>query len=394
MAEPAVSPEQMLYLSLAERAWMYMYNDLLSQGYRLRARYQPNWKPSWIQRGTTLEYIHENHLEGEYEDCLPLSELSEQAIDATRVVDGKQVWLKYVTLRYMEHSIMQTTSSDAHCNDPCNHCVPLLDVLYTPQCEQGDCIVVMPMCREWYDPALHVVGEAMDFISQLLQGLAFIHQLNITHGDIKSTNIMMLADTMFPNGFNPLVVGRNNRAYTLQDAVPRGSRVDRPVKYVYIDFGHGRRFDSIATRHKVEWTGGYDLLPEIQECGTEPGAASSQRLFDPFQADVYSLGFFIFDFFIRDTPSLIPAIIPLVLEMCQRDPLKRPTAEQCVRQFHDVATSMSWSLCYRLPPLRLFTWEASLDERRDVERREARDYIGRLIRFLHVNHGQPRLLRQ
>ncbi|KZV68802.1 hypothetical protein PENSPDRAFT_581871 [Peniophora sp. CONT] len=384
--------QQLEYLSAIERGWMRLYDDLLSQGYRLRARYHPDWIPSWEQAGISLEDIHAQDLTVLKNQ---LAKFGDSAIDATRVIDGKHVWLKFihVTSEFNELPILKTVSSDPHRDDPQNHCATLLDVLNIPACgELGACIIVMPMYREWFDPTMHLLGEALDFLDQLLEGLAFMHQLNVTHGDIKSSNIMMDANAMFPDGFNPLVVGCGRHRLSLQDETPRGSRIKIPVKYVYIDFGHGHKFESFATRHKVERTGGYEGLPELNSIWKS--RRKQLELFDPFPADVYALGHFIFDFFVRSTPTLIPAIAPLVKKMVARRPSKRPTADQCVRVFRDAASSLSWSLCDRLPPIRLYTWAASSEETRETERRELQDYHDRLAVFLQVTGGHPRLLSQ
>lgn len=89
-------------------------------------------------------------------------------------------------------------------------------------------------------------------------------------------------------------------------------------------------------------------------------------------------------------PLLVESLVP---RMIQKDPAKRPSADQCLKIFRTASSSLSWSLCYRLPTLSLIVYDAS-KECRDAERREGgRDYIERMIRFLAMTGGRPRLLK-
>ncbi|KZV63314.1 hypothetical protein PENSPDRAFT_657395, partial [Peniophora sp. CONT] len=60
-----------------------------------------------------------------------------------------------------------------------------------------------------------------------------------------------------------------------------------------------------------------------------------------------------------------------------------------------LSSSLSWSLCYRLPLLRLIAWDASAEELHEAEKGEGgKGYLERVIRFLAMTNGEPRLLYQ
>ncbi|KZV61950.1 hypothetical protein PENSPDRAFT_759081 [Peniophora sp. CONT] len=377
-------------LSRAELTWMSLYEFLHTKGYRLRARYHPNWHPSWIGSDVTPEYIREHHLEGDYEDILPILCRGE-ALDATKVEDGKPVWLKMLLSTGEELSILRTMSQKDLRFYPHNHCVSILDVFDVPDTDGKYSIAVQPMLRTWYDPPLHLFVEAIAVIDQILEGLAFMHSLKVTHGDIMSNNIMMNADAMFPDSFNPLVVGRSNRSFVLPDATPLGSRLEVPVKYIYIDFGSGRSFRSDEEPPLVIWNGGFSLMPEIYETYLD-ATSSRTRPYDPFKADVWALGYFFYGHFMRPCMRRFPVLDALILNMLQHDPLSCPSAAESLRQFRDATASLSWSLCYRFPPFRMISWGYPREEREKVERDEAQEYFRYLLHFLYKTAGEPRLL--
>jgi serine/threonine protein kinase len=121
-------------------------------------------------------------------------------MDATRRRDGKQVMLKKVLPDEGPHelTITQSFSSRQIARDPCNHCVPLLDILEMPQ--NGQKLLVMPFLRPFNNPSFQTFGEFVAFFTQICevgffqhpslrinsdgaldQGLQFMHQRNIAH---------------------------------------------------------------------------------------------------------------------------------------------------------------------------------------------------------------------
>lgn len=50
----------------------------------------------------------------------------------------------------------------------------------------------------------HDVGEVIDFLGQVFEGIHFMHQHRVAHRDCHAPNIMMNADAMYPGGFHPV----------------------------------------------------------------------------------------------------------------------------------------------------------------------------------------------
>lgn len=53
-------------------------------------------------------------------------------------------------------------------SQPENHCVPVLDAFPDPL-DPGQTLMVMPWLRPFNDPELVVVGEVIDFVTQMLE---------------------------------------------------------------------------------------------------------------------------------------------------------------------------------------------------------------------------------
>ena len=116
-----------------------------------------------------------------------------QVIDA-KAVDGTLVAIKSVPGGGREVEVAQYLTSIRH---PENHCVPVLDAFPDPL-YPGRSLMVMPYLRPFNDPEFIIVGDAVDFVSQMLevrgpttaadsimlkrvQGLAFMHSHNVVH---------------------------------------------------------------------------------------------------------------------------------------------------------------------------------------------------------------------
>jgi hypothetical protein len=91
-------------------------------------------------------------------------------LDATRISDGKFVFLKIISksVHPYEAEIGLFFSSEAMTSDPRNHCVPIYEVLQVPD-DDDKLILVMPLLREFDDPRFDTVGEAVDFFRQVLE---------------------------------------------------------------------------------------------------------------------------------------------------------------------------------------------------------------------------------
>ena len=88
---------------------------------------------------------------------------------------------------------------------------------------------------------------------------------------------MMDATPIYPDGYHPVRIHRAPDA--IHDTDPL-SRIEHPVKYLYVDFGLSVRFPEGA-RSLVDGKVGRDTdIPEM----------SSEKPYDAFKADIYALG--------------------------------------------------------------------------------------------------------
>ncbi|KAJ3795482.1 hypothetical protein GGU11DRAFT_792007 [Lentinula aff. detonsa] len=279
-------PHYPLGLTPAERQWSDLYPYVARRGYHLRSRYRPGWIGSWIQEGlSTSELMLRPTWRYEYEDAVP-SPGRLTVIDATRINDGAPVALKLISMSAQintpdsnEIEILQYLSSSALAQDPRNHCIQMIDSfeVFTPaemkelsaQGFSNAFIAVFPFARKWTDIPFRLVWEGLDFVRQVLEGLAFLHEHNIAHRDIRSENLMMDAASQCFSATYPC------------------DRIDTPVRYLFIDLGSSTKFDEhrlVEFRH-----GWHKEIPEIYEMDSE-GNRVPTRLYDPFKGDVFVLG--------------------------------------------------------------------------------------------------------
>ncbi|KZT52450.1 hypothetical protein CALCODRAFT_441581, partial [Calocera cornea HHB12733] len=108
--------------------WVNLYKRLEGAGYRVRPRYHPEWVGSWV--GTQKNVT-------DCEDNFGMSNLS-IIMDDTRVSDVAQVLLRMWHNNERdgpELAVLPSFSDLSRADDPCNHCLPLLDRfnLQTPE---------------------------------------------------------------------------------------------------------------------------------------------------------------------------------------------------------------------------------------------------------------------
>ncbi|OCH90192.1 hypothetical protein OBBRIDRAFT_826066 [Obba rivulosa] len=287
-------------------------------GYLLRPRYAPDWVPSW--EGT-------NKYPMDCEDNVPA--LGGRVLDATRVSDGALVLLKKTLVSDHPHEIEIGTffSSEPLASDPRNHCVPLYEALDVPD-DPNMKVLVMPMLRALDNPPFETVGEAVEFFRQIFEGLQFIHENRVAHRDCMGPNIMMDPKPLFPDMFHPRDQ-RKNREWT--GKAKFYSRTKRPTKYLFIDFGISKMYKAeelsvLEPPHR----GGDRTVPEYQN-SNEPR--------DPFPIDIYYLGNMIRRYFFQRFHDL-EFMKPLVEDMIQDDPSKRPTIQKVVARFDTIWQSL------------------------------------------------------
>ncbi|KAF7763835.1 hypothetical protein Agabi119p4_8372 [Agaricus bisporus var. burnettii] len=151
--------------------------------------------PYFAERGYTL-YVREKLAD-------PLSKRNDRDFEvnivasrvwAARDTEGRDVIIKAISgaVPTNELRALQLLHSEPLCNDPRNHTIPVIEYIEFNQ----QTFVVMP---RWSDVVLcdfSTVGEIIRYARTFLEALAFLHENNITHGDITSQNMSM--DVLMP----------------------------------------------------------------------------------------------------------------------------------------------------------------------------------------------------
>jgi len=301
-----------------ERFWRDHAVWLEESGYKLRARYQPSWVPSWTNTETYY---------GSFEDSE--SHQFGHIMDAIRVSDGAYVMLKQLKHEFhpFEVEIGQFLSSPELLASPDNHCVPF-SANITIHDVEGWSLLVMPLLREFNDPRFETFSEAVDFFKQALIGLRFMHQNNVAHRDVNFNNVMMDASPLYPEPYHPV------RTYKKRDwtgTARHYTRTERPVKYYFIDFGLSRRYSAEdKDPRQAIIIGGDKSVPEFQN-STEPC--------NPYHTDVYCMGNLVRTEFMQEMYGF-DFMRPLVDDMVLKTPSDRPTMDSVVIRFEDIVAKL------------------------------------------------------
>ncbi|KAI0356687.1 hypothetical protein OH77DRAFT_1589107 [Trametes cingulata] len=312
------SSEDEFALAPYEVYWRDLCSFLESHGYSLRSRYRPGWEPSW-KSGDIPIYKTEDYI------GLPLH--GTFMIDATRVSDGKLVYLKKVPSASEELEICRYFSSGNLRQHSRNHCVPLLDVLQHPT-DPDVSFIVMPFLRPIDDPAFETIEDILDCGEQILEGLAFMHEHGVAHRDCAYQNVMMDATALYPEGFHPVFTESLPDASSSAPVLPRSSA---RVTYYFVDFGISTRF---ASKDAVELVLGDDGLED-----TVP-ELSKEVPYHPFMADIYILGALFRRTFLEKYSNL-GMIAPIVAAMTAMEPTARPDASEALNAWKSVRSRVS-----------------------------------------------------
>ncbi|KII92692.1 hypothetical protein PLICRDRAFT_679064 [Plicaturopsis crispa FD-325 SS-3] len=310
-----------------ERFWVQHYTWLEERGYRLRKRFAPDWIPSWLETNKLLDYFEDSR-----------SVFTPQICDATRISDGAFVSLKKLSksVHPFEVDIGRYFTSEPLASDPRNHCAPFIEVLQVPD-DDDLAVVVMPLLRYYDNPRFDTFGEAVDFFQQVIEGLQFMHEHHVAHRDIKWNNVMMDATPLYPIPYHPYTLSMR-RDYT--GPAKHRTRTQHPVKYYFIDFGISRRYNP-ADGPPLEdpiW-GGDKTVPEFHKA-LDPC--------DPFPTDIYYLGNMIRQGFLIERYGF-DFMRPLIEDMVQDDPSKRPQIDEVASRFQAIRASLSnWKLRSRI----------------------------------------------
>ncbi|KAH9937748.1 kinase-like domain-containing protein [Amylocystis lapponica] len=317
-------------LKPSEFFWRDHQQWLETHGYMLPSRYRPGWVPSWKETNKPYFSCEDGQ-----------SYIRGHVVDAIRVSDGKVVMLKRTSRLTHPHEveISQMFSSPELASEPRNHCVPVYDVIQTTD-DENTSILVLPLLRGYNDPSLYTVGEVIEFLHQIFEGLQFMHQHHVAHRDCMKLNIMMDPSAIYPDLYHPRAPLRTR---DFQGWVEPFTRTERPTKYYLIDFGLSVKFDPDDTNPAVlPIKGGDKTVPEFQH------DESYKKDQNPFPTDIYYLGNLIRQDFLQRYSGL-DFLASLVADMVQDDPTKRPTIDEVVSRFAELRSKLSyWKLRGRL----------------------------------------------
>ncbi|KAH9481851.1 hypothetical protein JR316_0006381 [Psilocybe cubensis] len=264
-----------------EQFWVDIQPFLLQRGYRLRPRYDPNWKPSWLQVKPGKD---PNPLL--YEDSL--FSKGDILIDAIRMEDGQKVVLKKVETATQEIPFATTFSSKEWKKDPRNCCVPILDVIMIP-CDDDHAFI----------------------------GLEFLHDGNIAHGDICWGNIMMDPSKVIPKGTH-FVLWNSHTGKPFKKFEWKTRWSVKPVQYYIIDFGISMKCLDKDALGLGQW-GQDKTVPEMLK----------NEWCNLLMVDIYQLGN-VFKQCLSTYQGLY-AFAELADMMTKENPNERPTAAESVR---------------------------------------------------------------
>ncbi|KAJ7086620.1 hypothetical protein C8R44DRAFT_650599, partial [Mycena epipterygia] len=237
-------------------------------------------------------------------------------LQGTRISDDRPVMLKFSRTDLWEATIFEHLSSIP---DADNHTIPLYDVI-PPPADAGDadqwCIVVTPRLTDCRNRHLDKLRDFVNFMSQVLEGICFMHRYNIAHTDVARTNIVWDTRQNIPDPSDLKGKGKNSAA--------------TPTKYYFIDFGLACSYSSFEQRGLVKGIcGQHRNIPELSE----------EIPYDPFPLDIRQIG----EMLKRDYTEVylgLDFLDPWMARLRDDDPTKRPTAAEALTEFQALVSSL------------------------------------------------------
>ncbi|KAJ7117342.1 hypothetical protein C8R43DRAFT_104212 [Mycena crocata] len=269
-----------------KRRWCELQPLIESRGYHLPKEYRPDRASAWNERPKGyLEEPHYPHL-----------------LEGTRISDKRPVMLKFSRTDLWEATIFEHLSSIP---DPDNHTIPLYDVITPPSKEDEPtqwCVVVTPRLTDCRNRHIDKLRDFVNFLTQVLEGICFMHRYNIAHTDVARTNIVWDARQNLPEK------GKAKK------------KPPPPIKYYFIDFGLACSYSSFEERGLVRGIcGQHRNIPELSE----------EIPYDPFALDIRQIG----EMLKRDYVEIylgLDFLDPWLARLRDDDPAKRPTAPEAL----------------------------------------------------------------
>ncbi|KAJ7507490.1 hypothetical protein B0H11DRAFT_1967338 [Mycena galericulata] len=283
-----------------KRRWCELQPLVESRGYYLPNEYNPDRVSAWNER--PKGYVEEPHYP--------------HLLEGTRISDKRPVMLKFSRTDLWEATIFEHLASIP---DTDNHTIPLYDIITPPASPDEPaqwCIVVTPRLTDCRNRHIYDLRDFVNFLTQVLEGVCFMHRYNIAHTDVARTNIVWDA--------------RQN----LQDPSDRkgkGKKSERaPTRYYFIDFGLACSFSSFEERGLVRGVcGQHRNIPELSE----------DTPYDPFMLDIRQIG----EMLKRDYTEIylgLDFLNPWMARLRDDDPSRRPTAPEALAEFQALVATL------------------------------------------------------
>ncbi|KAI0316327.1 kinase-like domain-containing protein [Amylostereum chailletii] len=300
-----------------EADWRDRSHFLEAHGYRLRPRLRPGWKPSWHTSGKSAWRA---------EDAV-WSHMRPSLMDATRISDGRAVYIKKIRTGDLESTIASYLDSTSLRARPDNHSAPVLEVFPDPS-DPSVSYMVMPFLRPMTRPPFEYVGEILDFGEQILEGLVFMHEQGVAHRDCSEKNIMMDGDSVYPMGNHPV---SESFLPDFSGRAPVVSRLVAGPRYYFVDYGISTQVAPGTTSVMVLGTLGREQdVPELSE----------EVPYDPFKVDIFTIGCVLRRVFYKPY-SNAEFIAPFIELMTRTDPSARPSAAECLARWRGMRRTFS-----------------------------------------------------
>ncbi|TFK18333.1 hypothetical protein FA15DRAFT_660767 [Coprinopsis marcescibilis] len=338
-------------LDKSEVYWRDHYTWFLEQGYKLPARYNPDWTASAaFTAPTTSDTVSISSRLADWEESAIVNSAS-MTVPALQVPTGRKVLLKRVLHDASpdEVPILTYFSRIPLNTDTRNHCIPILGVLRPPSTrtpadpektltssdhlDELDVVAVLPTTTAFNDPEFDTIGEAVDFIRQILRGFRFLHHHRVAHRDIRIENLVLETNSVGsyshkhkhkhsnsanappPNPPNSASIKSPTNVYSTnpngaishrklrKPAASQGSpersrlklekrptRTERRPRYMITGFSSSVHFGLEHGNEDEKTKPPHAVLAPTSTDPTLPELADPTRLYDPFPIDVFCLG--------------------------------------------------------------------------------------------------------
>ncbi|CAL1711543.1 unnamed protein product [Somion occarium] len=201
-----------------------------------------------------------------------------------------------------------------------NHCLPLLrefcfeDIVFGVFPRAGGCLT--EAFGYW---AKNSVGDILDMILQALEGLSFLHELNIAHRDMFRPNLLI---QWHPESLSTMVVPTSRpRVYIIDFEFSVEFASDCPVE------------DRVSIGNPIcKW------YPSTEYRRPVPPEVVAGKPYCPFKLDVWQLGTTFTHWSFETT---IPAIDEVLEDMKLSDPAMRLSANEALMKLSKLVNNMS-----------------------------------------------------